>query len=171
MKGNSSVHSMGELLAVCSRSIVEPDLVVAEAARIIEVLNDRSLERKYVVEGYETLSLIASSFFRCGYGSFTDQYAGRTGIDHRSSGFSNKDELIKYCEFCVEYGDEKLHKIREDAMSRLEIENRMTKYDIFNLNKSRNPSTVQDQVLDYIKLSLLVNALKEFFKKYYKGLN
>jgi hypothetical protein len=47
----------------------------------------------------------------------------------------------------------------------------MTKYDISSLNRSRNPSTVQDQVLDYIKLSLLVNALKEFFKKYYKGLN
>jgi hypothetical protein len=194
--GNSLVHNMEELLAICSRSIVAPDIITMEANRIITIMNDRNLEQKFNVEGCETLSLLASSFIRSGYDSFIVNYARKTGINHRVSGFANKDELIKYCEFCVEYGDESLSKIRNTMMMQLEIENRMTKDEICNLNIKKfklkkeillrindfetkkpfceayqNLITVQDQITNYIKLSLLVNSLKKFFKEYYKGLN
>ena len=169
---------MEDLLTVCSRSIVAPDLIITEAARIITIMNDRSLEQKFIVEGYETLSVLASGFFRSGYDSFHEKYACESGIDHRESGFIGRDELIKYCEFCVAYGDECLDKIKNTLMAQLEIENRMTKHEIFDLNNKSGFSetdlqsiTVQNQIIDYIKLSLLVNSLKEFFKEYYKGLN
>lgn len=196
MKGNALVHNMEDLLAVCSRSIVEPDMIIMEATRIMTLMNDQSLEQKYIVEGYETLSLLASSFIRCGYDSFVVNYARKAGINHLASGFSNKDELLKYCEFCVEHGDESLDRIRNTIMEQLEIENAMTKNEIFHLNRRKfelrkeillgindsitrikcceayqNLVTVQDQIINYIRLSLLVNSLKEFFRKYYKGLN
>ena len=169
---NSLVHNMEELLAICSRSIIAPNMITMEANKTIAIMNDRNLEQKFIVEGCETLSLLASSIIRSGYDSFIVNYAHKTGINHRVSGFANKDELIKYCEFCVEYGDASLSKMRNIIMKHLEIENRMTKEEICNLNiKKQNLITVQDKVTNYIKLSLIINSLKQFFKEYYKGLN
>ena len=134
-------------------------------------------------------------WFEVGIILLIENYALKTGINHWLSGFASKDELIKYCEFCVEYGDEMLRRIRYTAMKQLEIEDRMTKDEICKLNikkleseievrlqtinsDTNNPFceacqnliTVQDQVTNYIKLSLIVSALKEFFREYYKGL-
>lgn len=193
---NSLVYNTEELIAACSRSIVAPDMIIIETNRIMAIMNDRNIDRKFIVDGCETLSILASSFLRSGYDSFITKYADKTGINHGESGFANKEELIKYCEFCVKDGDEILGRIRAAVMEQLEIENRMTKDEICNLNIKKfelkkeilrgikdfelkkafcesyqNLITVQDQITDYIKLSLLVNSLKEFFKEYYKGLN
>lgn len=193
---NSLMYNTEELIAVCSRSIVAPDMIIIETNRILAIMNDRNIDQKFIVDGCETLSVLASSFLRSGYDSFITKYADKTGIDHGESGFADKEELIKYCEFCVKDGDEILGKIRTAVMVQLEVENRMTKDEICNLNIKKfelkkeilrgikdfelekafcesyqNLITVQDQVTDYIKLSLLVNSLKEFFKEYYKGLN
>ena len=173
---NVLVHNMEELLDVCSRSIVAPNMIVIEANRIMAIMNDGNLEQKYIVKGCEKLSLLASGFIRGGFDSFIANYERKSGIDHRSSGFSNKNELIQYCEFCVEFGDESLSKIRKTLLTQLEIENNMTRDEICHLNikrfeNDRDLMTVQDQIIDYIKLSLLVNSMKEFFKEFYKGLN
>lgn len=173
---NSLVHNMEELLDACSRSIVAPNMIVIEANRIMAIMNDCNLEQKYIVRGCEKLSLLASGFIRSGFDSFTANYECKSGINHRTSGFANKNELIQYCEFCVEYGDESLRKIRNTLMAQLEIENNMTRDEICYLNirryeNDRDLITVQDQITDYIKLSLLVNSMKEFFKEYYKGMN
>jgi hypothetical protein len=192
----SLVHNMEELLAVCSRSIVAPDMIIIETNRLLALMNDRNVDRKFVVDGCERLSFLASGFLRSGYDSFIISYAHKTGINHWTSGFSNKDELISFCEFCVKYGDESLGRIKNDILMQLEVENRMTKDEICNRNIKKfelkqeimrgisnfeirkafcdsyqNLITVQDQITNYIKLSLLVNSLKEFFKEYYKGLN
>lgn len=173
---SSLVQNMEELFDICSRSIVAPDRIILEANRIMKIMNDQNLEQKYIVEGCESLSLLASGFLRSGYDSFVINYASRTGVNHSASGFANKDELLKYCEFCVEHGDESLGKIKESILMQLEIENRMTQGEIRDLNLKKlrlneNLITVQDQIINYIKISLLVNSLKEFFKKYYRGLN
>ncbi len=193
---NSLDSSIEELLSICSRSIVVPDIITMEANKIMSIMNDHNLEQKYIVEGCETLSLLASSFIRSGYDSFLINYAREEQSNHWVSSFANKNELIKYCEICVEYGDESLRKMKNSIMTQLEIENHMTKDEIYNLNiknyefkkrtlletnnnETKNPSnetfqnpiTVQEQITNYIILSLLVNSLKEFFKKYYKGLN
>jgi hypothetical protein len=173
---NSLIHNMEELLDVCSRSIVAPNMIILEANRIMSIMNDLNLEQKYIVEGCEKLSLLASGFIRSGFDSFIVNYAKKSGINHRISGFANKNELIQYCEFCVEFGDASLGRIRNTLMAQLEIENNMTRDEICYLNiqrveADRNLVTVQDQITDYIKLSLLVNSLKEFFKEFYKGLN
>lgn len=170
------VHNMEELLDVCSRSIVAPNMIILEANRIMAIMNDRNLEQKYIVEGCEKLSLLAAGFIRSGFDSFIANYAGKSGINHRVSGFANKNELLQYCEFCVEFGDTSLGKIRNTLMAQLELENNMTRDEICYLNIKkvefdRNLITVQAQITDYIKLSLLVNSMKEFFKEYYKGLN
>lgn len=192
--GNSLVQSMEELLAACSRSIISPDRIIVEANRLMSIMNDDNLDKKYIVQGCESLSLIASSFIRGGYEVFADLYFSKTGINHRSSGFSTKDELIRFCEFCAEHGDQCLKKMKSALLAQLEIENHMSKDEIFSLNSNsfhsgdvsepeRSSSiyrdevypkvsgTVQDQVIDFIKLSMLVNSLKGFFKEYYKGLN
>ncbi|HWQ80245.1 MAG TPA: hypothetical protein VN381_15565 [Anaerovoracaceae bacterium] len=171
---NALVHSVEELLAVCSRSIVAPNMIILEANRIMTILNDQNVEQKFIVEGCEKLSLLAAGFIRSGFESFTADYARKSGIDHMASGFANRNELVKYCEYCVEHGDESLHRIRYSLMSQLELENGMTEDEIRSLNVKKSGSdlnTVQDQMTDYIKLSLLVNSLKEFFKQYYKGLH
>ncbi|QOX64251.1 hypothetical protein FRZ06_13330 [Anoxybacterium hadale] len=192
--GNTFVHTMEELLAACSRSIIAPDRIIVEANRLMSIMNDDSLEQKYVVEGCESLSLIASSFIRGGYEIFSDLYYNKTGLNHRASGFSTKDDLVRFCEFCVEYGDECLSRIRIALLAQLEIENSLSKDEIFTLNDGsfytgeaaepghpelaysdsfyqKNSATVQDQITDFIKLSMLVNSLKGFFKEYYRGLN
>ncbi len=172
---NSFVHNMEDLLALCGRSIVVPDMIALEVNRILSILNDHNLEGKYIVTGCEALSVLASGFLRSGYDSFIINYTLRTGINHLTSGFGSKDELIKYCEFCVEYGEENLRAIENTLLKQLELENGMTKDEIFALNirrlKRNDIITVQDQITNYIKLSLLVNSLKDFFKEYYKGLN
>jgi hypothetical protein len=175
--GNFLICSMEDLLTICSRSIVAPDMIMTEVNRIMSIVNDRNLEQKFIVRGCESLSFLASGFLRSGYDSFISVYERKTGINHTVSGFSNKDELIQYCEFCVEYGEESLVRLRKSLLAQLEIENRMTKAEICSLNIRRfeesygNLLTVQDHITSYIKLSLLVNSLKEFFKKYYKGMN
>lgn len=176
---NSFVYNMEELLSICSRSIVAPDRITMEANKMMTIINDRNLEQKFIVEGCETLSLLASSFLRSGYDSFIVNYAYETGINHWVSGFKRRDELIKYCEFCVKHGDECLDNIRNTLAIQLEIENKMTTDEIYDLNVKKlefkremlNFITVQDHITNYIKLSLIVNSLKEFFKEYYKGLN
>lgn len=173
-RANALVHSVEELLAVCSRSIVAPNMIILEANRILAIMNDQNMEQKYIVQGCEKLSLLASGFIRSGFESFTADYARKSGIDHLVSGFADRNELIKYCEYCVEHGDEALGRIRNALMSQLELENGMTEDEIRSLNVRKSgsgPNTVQDRITDYIKLSLLVNSLKEFFKQYYKGLN
>lgn len=167
----SLIQNMEELLTVCSRSIVAPEKVTSEAGKVITIMNDPNLDRKFLVAGCESLSLIAYGFIRCGYDSFIIAYAGKTGVDHFESGFTDKNELIKFCEFCVEYGGEILIELGNKLQTQLEIENGMTKDEILNLNLYRNTITVQDHMINYIKLSLLLNSLSEFFKKYYKGLN
>ncbi|MBR0599634.1 hypothetical protein [Sinanaerobacter chloroacetimidivorans] len=189
-------HNIEELLAVCSRSIVSPDMIVMEANRIMANMNDCNLEPKFIVEGCESLSILASSFIQNEFDSLIVNYAHKSGINHWISGFANKNELIKFCEFCVEYGEETLSKTRNTMMMQLEIENGMTKDEICDLNRVKfelkkkillgsddvetrklfcetyqNLITVQDQITNYIILSLLVNSLKEFFKSHYKGLN
>jgi len=179
MQMSSLTHSIEELLVICQRSIVSPDMIIAEASRIITSMNEKSLERKFIVEGYETLSILASGFMNNGYESFLKQYAERERIDHRTCGFSKKDELIRFCEFCVAYGDELLAEIRKTLADQLVLENSLTKNEICSLNhKKADPDkpgsishTVQNQITEYIKLSLLVNSMKEFFKEYYKGLH
>lgn len=174
---DSKASGMEDLLSACSRSIVSPDMIVAETVRIMTIMSDRRLERKYIVEGYETLSVLAAGFMRSGYVSFPEQYSRKEGIVYLRDGFSNKEELIRYCEFCVAYGDECLDKIRHALTVQLELENKMTKDEICNLNRKtscsdetdRESNTVQDQIIDYIKISILVNSLKEFFREYYKG--
>lgn len=170
---NSQVHNIEELLLTCSRSITDPDRITKEMNRILSVINDHNLDQKYIVAGCETLSLLASGFIRCGFDSFIKTYSYKTGILYDEFGFANKDELVQYCEFCVIYGDECLSKMEIHIMRQLEVENRMTKDEIRNLNfhKYKNQITVQEQITDYIKLLLLVNSLKEFFKDYYNGLN
>ncbi len=168
---NSLICNMEDLLAVCSRSIVAPDMITTEVSRIMSIVNDRNLEQKYIVRGCETLSLLASGFIRSGYDAFTVDYERKTGLNPLDNGFSNKEELIQYCEFCVEYGEENLGKLRDSMLAQLEIENGMTKDEILILNLKRYEFTVQDQLTSYVKLSLLINSLKEFFRKYYKGLN
>ncbi len=172
---NSSPGGTEDLLRVCSRSIVAPDKIILEANRLMNLLNDPDLEQKYLVQGCETLSLLASGFVRSGNDSIISHYAQKSGIDHSASGFESKDQLIKFCEFCVEYGEESLNRIRKNIMSQLEIENGMTKDEIYSLNVRKESEcrlvTVQEQITNYIKLSLLVNSLKDFFKEYYKGLN
>jgi hypothetical protein len=165
---SSLVADMEELLAVCSRSIVAPDSIISEANRIMNIMSDHDLERKFFVEGCETLSVLASGFIRSGYEDFVIQYENKTGIDHSICGFADKEELVRYCEFCVTYGDQCLSNMKSEMMNQLEIENGMSKDEIRSLG-IRN--SVQDQMTDYIKLSLLVNSLKEFFKEYYKGMN
>ena len=192
--GNSFVNTMEELLAACSRSIIAPDRIIIEANRLMSIMSDENLEQKYVVEGCESLSLIASSFIRCGYDGFADLYFSKTGKNHRSAGFSTKDELIRFCEFCVEYGDEHLGRIRAALLAQLEVENGLSKDEILSLNNNAfyseevcdaehlelgyadsffqtNSATVQAQITDFFKLSMLVNSLKGFFKEYYRGLN
>lgn len=193
---NSLNLNMEDLLDVCSRSIVAPDVIVLEASRLLTIISDKNVEEKFIVKGCEKLSLLALGFLRSGYDAFTADYADRSGSDLRIKGFSDKDELIRYCEYCVDFGEKKIGRIKTALMVQLEIENRMTKDEICNLNirkfalkkeiargirddelsstfheSYRNLITVQDQVTDYIKLSLLVNSLKKFFKEYYKGLN
>ena len=168
---NSLICNMEDLLAVCSRSIIAPDMITTEVSRIMSIVNDSNLEQKYIVSGCETLSLLASGFIRSGYDSFVVDYERKTGINHSVAGFSNKEELIKYCEFCVEYGEESLEGLRNSMLAQLEIENGMTKDEIRILNMKKFEFTVQDQLTRYVKLSLLVNSLEEFFRKYYKGLN
>ena len=63
---NALVHSVEELLAVCSRSIVAPSMIILEANRILAILNNQNLERKFIVEGCEKLSLLAAGFIRSG---------------------------------------------------------------------------------------------------------
>lgn len=162
---------MENLLAVCSRSIVAPDTITTEVSRIMSIVNDCNLEQKYIVSGCETLSLLATGFIRSGYDSFIIDYERKTGINHLIAGFSSKEELIQYCEFCVEYGEECLEDLRNSMLAQLEIENGMTKDEIRILNMKKYEFTVQDQLTRYVKLVLLVNSLKEFFRKYYKGLN
>lgn len=172
---DSSPRGTEDLLRVCSRSIVAPDKIILEANRLMNLLNDPDLEQKYLVQGCETLSLLASGFVRSGNDSIINHYAQKSGIDHSASGFESKDQLIKFCEFCVEYGEESLNRIRKNIMSQLEIENGMTKDEIYSLNVRKESEcrlvTVQEQITNYIKLSLLVNSLKDFFREYYKGLN
>jgi hypothetical protein len=157
-------------------------------------MSDENLEQKYVVESCESLSLIASSFMRCGYDGFADLYCSKTGKNHRSAGFSTKDDLIRFCEFCVEYGDECLSHIRGALLAQLEVENGLSKDEILSLNNNAfysgevsdaasldlgyadsffesKSATVQAQITEFIKLSMLVNSLKGFFKEYYRGLN
>lgn len=179
MQMSSLTRSIEELLVICQRSIVSPDMIIAEASRIITSMKEKSLERKFIVEGYEALSILASGFMNNGYKSFLKQYAEREGIDHRTCGFSKKDELIRFCEFCVTYGDELLDEIRKTLADQLVLENSLTKNEICSLNHKKADSnkpgsishTVQNQITEYIKLSLLVNSMKEFFKEYYKGLH
>jgi hypothetical protein len=171
---NDLVHSVEALLAVCGRSIVAPNMIILEANKILSVMNDQNVERKFIVNGCEKLSLLAVGFIRSGFESFTADYALKYGIDHMRSGFADRNELIKYCEYCVEYGDETLGRLRNALMRQLELENGMTEDEIRSLNVKKSgpyPNTVQDRITDYIKLSLLVNSLKEFFRQYYKGLN
>ncbi len=169
--GCSLVQNMEELLNICSRSIVAPERITKEVSRIMTAEGAHDLEVKYIVEGCESLSFLASRFFRNGFDSFVTDYACITGIDHMTQGFANKDELLSFCEFCVSYGVESLERLRNSLMTQLEIENGMTKDEIFSLNTYHNEITVQDQIINYIKLSLLINSLAEFFRKYYKGLN
>ena len=171
---HSLVHSMEELLIFCSRSIVAPDMITEEANRIMETMNDHNLDQKFIVEGHEALSLLASGFIRCGYDNFMAHYAQKTGTNPMVSGFCSKDELVQYCAFCVEFGEKNLQKIKDAMMMRLEAENKMTQEEIYSINleqSGRNPATVQALMVNYLKLSLLVNSLKEFFKEYYKGMN
>lgn len=165
------VQSMEELLNTCSRSIVAPELITREVSRVMAAMDDHDLEPKFIVEGCESLSFLASCFFRSGFDSFVEVYASMTGIDHMARGFTSKDELLAFCEFCVGYGVESLERLRKALMTQLEIENGMTKDEIYSLNTYHNEITVQDQIINYIKLSLLINSLTEFFRKYYKGLN
>lgn len=169
--GCSLVQNMEELLNVCSRSIVAPERITTEVSRIMTAAGPHDLEPKYIVEGCESLSFLASRFFQNGFDSFAADYACITGIDHMMQGFANKDELLSFCEFCVGYGIDDLERLRKSLMTQLEIENGMTKDEIFSMNAYHNEITVQDQIITYIKLSLLINSLAEFFKKYYKGLN
>ncbi len=176
---NSLTRSIEELLVACCRSIVSPDMIIAEASGIITILNDHRLERKFIVEGCETLSILASGFMRCGYESFLEQYAEREGIDHLTAGFSKKEELIRFSEFCVAYGDRRLAEMKKELTVQLALEDGFTRKEICEQNKheadsakpDRISNTVQNQISDYIKLTLLVNSLKEFFKEYYKGLH
>ena len=83
MKRNSqSVQEIEELLSIYSRSIVAPDQITAELGRLASVMRDASLEKRFIVEGCEKLSLLAVGLIRSGYASFADDYAGITGIDH-----------------------------------------------------------------------------------------
>lgn len=170
---NSLEYSLEELLTICSRSIVAPDRIVMETNRIIELMNEPDLDRKYIVEGCETLSLLASSFMRSGYDSYLAHCAHSEKM-HWMTGYTNKNELIEYCELCVEFGEESLRKIKNALMAQLEIENTMTRDEINDLNIKKYEQhfiTVQEQLTNFIVLSLLVNSLKKFFKEYYKGLN
>jgi hypothetical protein len=168
------VHSMEELLTVCSRSIVRPNTIILEANRILAIIHDQNVDRKFIVEGCEKLSLLASGFIRCGFDEITADYARKTGIDHMKSGFGSRNELVKYCEYCVLRGEELLSGIRNELMRQLELENGMSEDEIRLLNLKKPGSdliTVQERVTNYIRLSLLVNSLKEFFRQYYKGLS
>lgn len=171
MGDGSLVQNMEELLNICSRSIVAPERITTEVSRIIAAAGTPDLDAKYIVEGCESLSFLASRFFQNGFDSFVTEYACMTGIDHMTRGFANKEELLSFCEFCVVYGVESLERLRKSLMNQLEIENGMTKDEIFSLNTYHSEITVQDQIINYIKLSLLLHSLAEFFKKYYKGLN
>lgn len=173
-QAKGQVHSMEELLSVCSRSIVKPNTIILEANRILAIMNDQNVDRKFIVEGCEKLSLLAAGFIRSGFDEITADYARITGIDHMKSGFESKNQLVKYCEYCVLHGEERLNGIREELMSQLEMENGMSEDEIRRLNVKNagsDLSTVQDRITDYIKLSLLVSSLKEFFRQYYKGLS
>lgn len=173
-QANALVHSMEELLAVCSRSIVTPNIIILEANRILAIMHDQNVDQKYVVEGCEKLSLLAAGFIRSGFDTITADYTRKTGIDHKKTGFESRNELVKYCEHCVLRGEEHLSGIRDELMSQLELENGMSEDEIRRLNVKKSGSdlsTVQDRITDYIKLSLLVNSLKEFFRQYYKGLS
>jgi|GEM_PF-2004994 len=166
--------SVEELLTVCSRSIVKPNIIILEANRLLNFLQDQNADRKYIVEGCEKLSLLATGFIRSGFDGIVSDYAYETGIDHRESGFRSRKELVKFCEYCVLRGEELLGRIRDELMSQLELENGMSEDEIRRLNVKKsgsNAGTVQDRITDYIKLSLLVNSLKEFFRLYYKGLS
>jgi hypothetical protein len=162
---------MEELLNACSRSIVAPETITKEIGRVMAATDYRDLEPKFIVDGCESLSFLAFCFFRNGFDSFFTDYALITGIDHAICGFTNKDELISFCEFCAGCGTECLGRLKKALMAQLEIENGLTKDEIYSLNTYHNEVTVQDQIINYIKLSLLLNSLAEFFKKYYKGLN
>lgn len=167
----SLVQNMEELLNVCSRSIVAPDLITREVSRVMAAMDDHELEPKFIVAGCESLSFLASCFLRSGFDSFATDYSQITGINHMARGFADKDELLSFCEFCVDYGVKNLGTLRKALMTQLEIENGLSRDEIYNLNTYHNEITVQEQIISYIKLSLLVNSLTEFFKKYYKGLN
>lgn len=167
----SLVRNMEELLTVCSRSIVAPEVITREVSRVMAAMDDRTLEPKFIVEGCESLSFLASCFIKNGFDTFVTDYARMTGINHMTRGFASKDELLSFCEFCVSHGVECLDRSKRALMTQLEIENGMTRDEIFSLNTYHNEITVQDQIINYIKLSLLINSLTEFFKKFYKGLN
>jgi nitrogenase subunit NifH len=161
-KGQNSQH--GRLLAVCSRSIVKPNTIILEANRMLAIMKDQNVDRKFIVEGCEKLSLLAAGFIRSGFDDIAADYARMTGIDHMKSGFESKNELVKYCEYCVLRGEERLNGIRDELMSQLELENGMSEDEIRRLNVKKSGSdlsTVQDRITDYIKLSLLVNSLKK----------
>ena len=68
------VHNIEELLSMCSRSIVAPDMIITEANRIMSIMNDHNLEQKFIVQECEALSLLASSFVRSGYDFFIITY-------------------------------------------------------------------------------------------------
>jgi hypothetical protein len=170
-EGCSLVQNMEELLNTCSRSIVSPELITREVSRVMAAMDDHDLEPKFIVNGCESLSFLASCFLRSDFDFFISDYARITGINHLARGFASKDELLSFCEFCVGYGLESLERLRNALMTQLDIENGMSRDEIWSLNAYHSEATVQDQIIDYIKLSLLVNSLIEFFRKYYKGLN
>lgn len=167
----SLVRNMEELLNICSRSIVAPETITREVGRVMAATDYRDLEPKFIVDGCESLSFLAFCFFRNGFDSFFTDYAHITGMDHIARGFRNKDELVSFCEFCAGCGADYLGRLKKALMDQLEIENRLTKDEIYSMNTYHSEVTVQDQIINYIKLSLLLNSLAEFFRKYYKGLN
>ena len=113
------------LIEKCERSINQH--VLKQSLKFIgEKYTSIRCEEKYLVEGYEYLSILAQNIIKSGRGYYIVNYAHKTGTNVCVTGINNKDLLIDYTKWCFEQGKKALTSMQEEILKLLEEENNMT---------------------------------------------
>lgn len=140
-----------EMFKDISHSLVTKQLPDLEPKLSREYILSNKDYSKYIIDGYEDLSIYIANVLLSGRGGFIVNYAAKYGVNRYVVGFSNKEELLHYARYTVENAAESLKRVKERIDELKKIEDNMSSEEILkkNLEYFENYKKILENIYDF----------------------